>query len=71
MFSCYLEGGGSVRYDIEAAQGGYLYVLEGGPVGLNGRGLPALAAAQITGPEEIAVAAEKPAELLLVEVALG
>jgi hypothetical protein len=46
-------------------------VLEGGPVLLNGQTLPALGAAQVTGPEDLRVQAREAAELLLVEVMLS
>jgi hypothetical protein len=51
-----------VVYAFQPGHGGYLYVLEGGPVMLGAEPLPALAAA------EIAVTALEAAELLLVDV---
>ena len=70
VFSCYLEAGRNIEYPLEERSGAYLYVLEGGPVLLNGQNLPALGAAQVTGPEDLRVEAREAAELLLVEVTL-
>jgi hypothetical protein len=42
----------------------------GGPVAVNGRGLPALAAAMVTDDPRLEVVAEGEAELVLVEVSL-
>ncbi len=63
-----LTSGGSATHRFPAGRGGYLYVLEDGPVTLDGHELPALAAAQITDEEEIQVTGRSEAELLLVEV---
>ena len=71
VFSCCLEAGRNVEYPLEERYGAYLYVLEGGPVLLNGQTLPALGAAQVTGPEDLRVQAREAAELLLVEVMLS
>jgi redox-sensitive bicupin YhaK (pirin superfamily) len=71
VFSCCLEAGRTVEYPLAERYGAYLYVLEGGPVLLNGQTLPALAAAQVTGPEVLQAQARDTAELLLVEVMPG
>jgi quercetin 2,3-dioxygenase len=72
VFSGFLGLGQTVEHRLGDGYGAYLYVLEGGPVLLNGQSLPALAAAQATGPEVLRVqAAADEAELILVEVRLG
>jgi len=71
VFSAFLDQGQTVAHDLKAGQGAYLYVLGGGPVRVNGQALPALGAAQVTGPETLRVQASGAAELLLVEVQLG
>jgi hypothetical protein len=48
----------------------YLYLLEGGPVQLDSRRIPALSAAQVTQERALRVEAEGDAELLLVSVRL-
>lgn len=48
--------------------GGYLYVMEGGPITAGAHPLPALAAALITAETQILVKAAADAELLLVDV---
>jgi redox-sensitive bicupin YhaK (pirin superfamily) len=71
VFSSFLSAGGSLEYALETGQGAYLYVLEGGPVRVNGLALPALGAAKISGEDIFAVQTENSAELLLVEVLLS
>jgi redox-sensitive bicupin YhaK (pirin superfamily) len=70
VFSSFLHAGRSVRYDIEDGCGIYLYVLEGGPIALNGVKVPELASAMIAAEARIEIEAENDAELLLVEVQL-
>jgi len=48
-----------------------LYVLEGGPVSVNGVRVPPLGSAMITDERAIDLAAEQDAELLLVDVNRG
>lgn len=69
--ACFLQRGQAVRQPIGPGRGGYLYVLEGGPVEVNGEPLPALAAAMLREEPAVAVRAEQDAELLFVEVGLG
>jgi redox-sensitive bicupin YhaK (pirin superfamily) len=71
VFSCFLEQGRDVGHALGEDWGAYLYVLEGGPIRVDGRTLPALGAAMITGQASFAVKADGPAELLLVEAGLG
>ncbi|RJR36960.1 MAG: pirin family protein [Deltaproteobacteria bacterium] len=70
VFSCFLQQGKEARHFLEAGRGAYLYVLEGGPVRVNGHPLPALAAAKISDELEVAVQAQGDTELLLVDVLL-
>lgn len=70
VYSSFLQAGRRVKHEIKANRGGYLYVLEGGPIRVNEHLVSALGAAKITGELEIAVEAERDAELFLVEVQL-
>lgn len=68
VYSCFLERGKSTNHVLGAGRGAYLYVLEGGPLEVNGIHVPELGAAKITEEKELHVEAKKDAELLLVEV---
>lgn len=70
VFSCWLAPGTGVEHPMEAGWGAYLYVLEGGPLTVDGHELPALAAAKIIGEPALRAQARGEAELLLVEVGL-
>jgi len=70
VFSCFLQKGKTVEHSLASQRGAYLYVLEGGPVQVNGEVLPALAAAQIRGEPGFKVSARNDTELILVEVLL-
>lgn len=70
VHSCFLQAGRTVKYELKARRGGYLYVLEGGPVRANDPLVPTLGAAKITGELKMSVEAEEDAELLLVDVLL-
>ena len=50
--------------------GPYLYVLEGGPIQVNGQRLETLGAAMVTNEKHLDVSAESDAELLLAHVRL-
>ena len=71
VYSCFLEKGKKVIHKLKIGQGAYLYVLEGGPVEVNGTPIPNLGAAKVTAEKEQHVEAKKDAELLLVEVILA
>ena len=71
VLSCFLEEGRSVRHHLEEQRGGYLYVLEGGPLRVNGQKAPALSAVRATGGLTLEISADGDAELLLVEVSLS
>jgi len=68
VFSSFLHSGKTEQYDLEEGRGLYLYVLEGGPITVNGAMVPTLGSAMITGERAIHLSAEEDAELLLVEV---
>ncbi len=70
VYSCFLEKGKKANHRLAAGWGAYLYVVEGGPVEMNGILIPELGAAKIEEETELAVEAKKDAELLLVEVNL-
>lgn len=70
VFSCFLQKGRTLNQSLDAGRGAYLYVLEGGPVQINGHLLPALAAAKISEDPELKVSARDEAELILVDVLL-
>jgi len=55
---------------LKEGHGLYLYVLEGGPVHVSDKQLPALNAAEIQGQGIVTTTAEQEAELLLLEVNL-
>jgi len=68
VLSSFLHAGKTGHYDLGTGRGIYLYVLEGGPVSVNGTRVPALGSAMITGETAIDVVSERDAELLLVDV---
>lgn len=68
--SCFLQAGRKVGHSIKAKRGGYLYVLEGGPVKVDGHPVPTLGAAKISEEMKLDVDAEQDAELLLLDVFL-
>lgn len=70
VYAALLPAGGSLSFALGQGRGVYLYVLEGGPVALDGEGMTALAAAMIQGQPEFTVTAEDETELLLAEAAL-
>ncbi len=71
VYSSLLPPGRRAAHRLAAGLGAYFYVLEGGPVALNGHILPALAAAMVTGESDLEVTAQRTAELLLVVVGLS
>jgi hypothetical protein len=70
VYSCFLQTGKVVPYQINQGWGVYLYVLEAGPIQLERYHTPALGAAQVEQEKAIRVQAEADAELLLVSVRL-
>lgn len=71
VLSSFLKNGGETSRLLRDGWGVYLYVLEGGPVSVNGRKVPALASAMVTDEKKIAVKADSEAELLLVHVRMA
>ena len=70
VYSCFLQAGRKVEHRIKVHRGGYLYVLEGGPVKVDGHLVPTFGAAKISEETKLDVDAEQDAELLLVDVLL-
>ncbi len=70
VFSSFLEAGRTVSHPLDGPRGAYVYLLEGGPVRVNARGLPALGAAELSAEPTVRVSADADAELLLVETRL-
>jgi hypothetical protein len=70
VYSSFLQAGRSLDYHLKEGRGGYFYVLEGGPVDLNGHQIPMFGAAKIINEKELYVKAEDDVELLLVDVLL-
>jgi redox-sensitive bicupin YhaK (pirin superfamily) len=70
LHACFLEAERAAQYSIDGGWEVYLYVLEGGPVQLDGHRVPARAAAQVTQERALRAEAEGDAELLLVNVRL-
>jgi redox-sensitive bicupin YhaK (pirin superfamily) len=68
VYSSYLGGGHSVEHSFQNSRGGYFYVVEGGPVTVNGKELPEFGAAEMISEPHIKINATKDAELLLVDV---
>src|SRR5512143_1131123 len=68
VYSSFLHAGNMSQYAIEEGRGVYLYVLEGGPVIVNGARVSPLGAAMITGEPRLKATAENDAELLVVDV---
>ncbi|TLZ71102.1 MAG: pirin family protein [Methanobacteriota archaeon] len=70
VLACFLEAGKTVEHPLAGGRGAYLYVFEGGPIGVAGMPVREFGAAKITQESSLSVAAKKDAELLLVDVAL-
>jgi quercetin 2,3-dioxygenase len=70
IYSCLLQNGKTVSHTLADGYGGYFYVLEGGPVAVNGQALQALDAAMIREESQLRIEADEDAELMLVVVPL-
>ncbi|MEW5744949.1 MAG: pirin family protein [Nitrospirota bacterium] len=68
VYSSRLLKGNSIPHSFQPGHGGYLYVLEGGPVRINDHHILTLGAAAVRSTPEITIEAGADAELLLVEV---
>jgi hypothetical protein len=70
VYSSYLQRGPTAIFAPQNQWGVYLYLLEGGPMLVNGQKLAALDALMATEEKELEVTAESDAELLLVHTHL-
>jgi redox-sensitive bicupin YhaK (pirin superfamily) len=70
VYSCFLEQGRSVTYALSENHGGYLYVLEGGPIRVNDQSVLRLSAAAITEEATLTLTADQDSELLFVDTKL-
>jgi len=68
--SSFLETNKIISYQIQKEWGVYLYILEGGPILLNGVKLRELSAVKIKDEEEIIIESKNNTELLLIETYL-
>jgi redox-sensitive bicupin YhaK (pirin superfamily) len=70
VLASYLEPGATIEHPVVEGRGLYLYVVNGGPVLVESKRLPTLAAAEIRGEGLVRTTAEQPSELLLLDVNL-
>jgi redox-sensitive bicupin YhaK (pirin superfamily) len=70
VYASYLQRENTAMFAPRDQWGGYLYLLEGGPILVNGRRLAALDAVMATNEKQLYVTAELDAELLLIHVPL-
>ena len=70
VHSCFLRSGKTVKHHIKKGRGGYLYVLEGGGITVNGHEVPVLGALKAIGILTLTVTSRGDSELLLVDVML-
>lgn len=71
VYSCLLRRGNLVSYILGTGRGLYLYIMEGGPVLLNGTAMPELAATKVIGGDDVSIRGDDDTELLLVDVPLA
>ena len=69
--SSFIQAGKNIAYDIKEKWGVYLYVLEGGPIQVNGKKMVELSAAKVKENKSLSVEAKENAELLLIQVSLN
>jgi quercetin 2,3-dioxygenase len=70
VYSCFLQKGKTVAYELPEDHGGYLYMVEGGHVSIRDGVLGPLDAAMIVGEGDLLLKAQEDAELLLVVAGL-
>lgn len=70
VYASFLQSGHTIDYQLKKERGAYIYVLEGGPVWINGQQLPTMGAAKILEEMDINIRADLDTELLLVDVLL-
>lgn len=72
VFSSHLEKGKHLDHHLTIGHGGYLYVLEGGPVEVDHESIPELGAAKIIGGgSDISIKSDGDSEILFIEVPLA
>jgi hypothetical protein len=71
VYSSYLQSDQTARFAPRDQWGVYLYLLDGGPIHVNGQKLAALDAIMATQEGELDVTAEFDAEILLTHVRLA
>jgi len=69
--SCFLQGEWSVQHQVRNNWGTYFYVVDGGPVLINGKPVLPFGAAKCISEERLIIKAKADAELLFVDVQLG
>jgi redox-sensitive bicupin YhaK (pirin superfamily) len=70
VFSAFLEAGRSVAHEVQAGRGAYVYVLEGGPLAVDGASSPVFGALVVRRAQTLTLSAIADTELLLVDVLL-
>ena len=71
VYSCFLQKGKTAAYQFKEGYGGYLYVLEGGPLAVKNETLQRLDALIIRREDRIIMSAKNQTELLFVVVSLA
>lgn len=70
VFASFLQKSRHVRHPVRAGRGLFIYVVEGGPVEINGNKVHAQGCAEVSGETSFEITAGKDAELVLVDVRL-
>ncbi|MCE5186538.1 MAG: pirin family protein [Planctomycetaceae bacterium] len=70
VYSCFLQKDKSLWLPLRPGHGGYLYIVEGGPVKYGDGTMAELAAAKVTGQPNLNITAIDDAELLWIDTAL-
>ena len=70
VFSCFLQSGQAVSHQLEADWGAYFYLLEGGPVKVDGQAVAVYGSAMIRDQSGIEIIAGGDSEMILIEVEL-
>ena len=70
VYSCFLQEGRQISYQLKKGNGLYIYVIEGGSILVNGQRVMPLGAAKIFDEMDLDIKAENDSELLFVDVLL-
>src|SRR2546422_1162875 len=70
VLASFLERGRSLTHEFPHGRGGYVYVVEGGPISMAGASTPQFGAAKIAKEDGVSITSERDAELRLVDVRL-